>query len=91
MTFSLDTRTAARIDALGRELGMPKSAIVREAVAGYAESARQLPEAERLERLRQFEELVVRIPPRPRRDVEAELRELRRSRRTGWRGVSDES
>ncbi len=91
MTFSLDTLTAARISALARDLGKPKSAIVREAVSAYADSARRLTEAQRLERLREFTELVAKIPPRPREEVEAELRELRLSRRTGWRGTSDES
>lgn len=91
MTFSLDTLTAARISALARNLGKPKSAIVREAVSVYAQNAGRLTEEERLERLRTFQEVVARIPPRPREEVEAELDELRRSRRTAWLRRSEES
>lgn len=91
MTFSLDTLTAARIGALSERLGKPKSAIVREAVSVYARTKGKVTEEERIERVRVFRELVAKIPPRPREEVEAELRELRLSRRTGWRGTSDES
>ena len=91
MTFSLDTLTAARIAALSRDLGKPKSAIVREAVSVYARSAGKVTEEERVERVRVFKKLVARIPPRPREEVEAELEEVRRSRRTGWRPATDES
>ena len=91
MTFSLDTLTAARINALARDLGKPKSAIVREAVSVYAQNTGRLTEDERLERLRTFQEVVAKIPPRPREEVEAELEELQRSRRTGWRRTAEES
>lgn len=91
MTFSLDTLTAARIAGLARDLGKPKSAIVREAISFYAERSDRLSEEARLARLRRFDELVARIPPRPREEVEAELEELRRSRRAGWRPTTDES
>ena len=84
MTFSLDTLTAARIGALSEQLGKPKSAIVREAVSEYARNAGRVTEEERLARVRAFEELVARIPPRSREEVEAELEEIRRSRRAGW-------
>lgn len=91
MTFSLDTLTAARINGLARDFGKPKSAIVREAVSVYARTKGKVTEEERIERVRVFRELVAKIPPRPREEVEAEQRELRLSRRTGWRGTSDES
>ena len=84
MTFSLDTLTAARIGALSAQLGKPKSAIVREAVSEYARNAGRVTEEERLARVRTFEELVAKIHPRSREEVEAELAEIRRSRRTSW-------
>lgn len=84
MTFSLDTLTAARIGALSEQLGKTKSAIVREAVSEYARNAGRVTEEERLARVRTFEELVAKIPPRSREEVEAELEEIRRSRRAGW-------
>ena len=83
MTFSLDTLTAARITALSRDLGKSKSEIVQEAVSLYARYADRLSEDERLERVRTFKELVARIPPRSREEVEAELAALRHSRRGG--------
>lgn len=89
MTFSLDTLTAVRINGLARDLGKPKSAIVREAVSVYAERADRVSEAERIERVRLFKELVAKIPPRSCEEVKAELKELRRSRRTGWRRATD--
>ncbi len=91
MTFSLDTLTAARIGALARDLGKPKSAIVREAVSVYAQNAGRLTEEERLARVRTFNELVAKIPPRTREEVEAELEEVRRSRRAGWLHSTEES
>lgn len=91
MTFSLDTLTAARITALSRDLGKSRSEIVREAVSAYAGYADRLSEGERLERVRTFKELVARIPPRSREEVEAELAELRQSRRGGWLRGTEES
>ena len=91
MTFSLDTLTAARIGALARDLGKPKSAIVREAVSVYAQNAGRLTEEERLARVRTFKELVAKIPPRSREEVEAEQEEVRRSRRAGWLHSTEES
>ena len=84
-TFSLDTLTAARITALSRDLGKSKSEIVQEAVSLYARYADRLSEDERLERVRTFKELVARIPPRSREEVEAELAALRHSRRAALR------
>ena len=91
MTFSLDTLTAARITALARDLGKPKSAIVREAVSVYAERADRVSEAERVERVRLFKELVAKIPPRSQEEIDAELRELRLARRSGGRRTPVES
>ena len=91
MTFRLDTLTAARINALSRDLGKTRSAIVREAVSVYARTKGKVTEEERIERVRLFRELVAKIPPRPRDEVDAELRELRLARRGGGRGTPVES
>lgn len=91
MTFRLDTLTAARINALSRDLGKTKSAIVREAVSVYARTRGKVTEEERIERVRLFRELVGKIPPRPRDEVDAELRELRLARRGGGRRTPVES
>jgi hypothetical protein len=91
MTFTLDGETADRIDRTAARLGMPKSAVVREAVSEYAARAGRLSESERLRMLATFDEMVPRIPKRSAREIERELAEIRKSRRTGWRGGSARS
>jgi len=46
--------------------------------------ADRLSEAERLRMLKVLDEIRARLPLRSHSDVEAELREIRESRRTGW-------
>lgn len=85
VTFTLDKQTVDRIDAAAERLGIPKSGVVREAVAEYAARARELTEAERLHMLRVLDEIMKRPPTRPRAEAEAEKAEIRRARRTGGR------
>ena len=85
MTFSLDEATATRLDEAASALRKPKSEIVREAIRDYAERVGQLTEVERRRMLAVFDELVPAIPSRPADQVDAELAQLRRSRRAGGR------
>ena len=85
MTFTLDDRTAERIDRTAQRLGMPKSGVVREAVREYAARAGSLSEGERLRLLEAFDALVPRVPARPAAAVDREIAALRRSRREGGR------
>jgi hypothetical protein len=85
VTYTLDDRTVARIAQAAQRLGLPKSAVVREAVAAYAERVGRLGEGERLRLLALFDELVPKIPARPARAVDAELAALRAARRRGGR------
>jgi predicted DNA-binding protein len=87
-TFTLDEATAARLARLAERLRRPKSQVVREAILDYSERADRLGERERLRLLRDFDELVARIPERPLAEVEAELASLRESRRSGGRRSS---
>lgn len=87
MTFSLDRETAARLDRTAERLRKPKSEVVREAIAEYAERVGRLSEGERRELLRSFDRLVAAIPPRPVAEVEAELAEVRGARRAGRHGA----
>jgi predicted transcriptional regulator len=80
MTFTVDQRTADRIDTTARRLGIPKSGVIREAVAEYAARAGRLSEAERLRMLRTLDEIMARGPSRPQREVDRELAGLRRAR-----------
>jgi hypothetical protein len=91
MTFTLDGETADRIDRTAARLGMPKSGVVREAVAEYSARADRMSESERVRMLAVFDELIPRIPKRPGSEVAKEIAALRKSRRTGWGGNSKRS
>lgn len=83
MTFTLDAPTAERIDRTAARLGMSKSRVVREAVSEYAVRTGRMTEAERLKFLAAFDEFAPRTPTRPRKEVDAEIAEIRRARRQG--------
>ena len=89
MTFSLDRKTAERIDQMAQRLGLPKSGVIREAVREYTAQAGQLSDAERSRMLLVFDEVVSRIPHRPTDEVDWELQEIRSARRQGGRGTPE--
>jgi len=64
---------------------MPKSEVVRAAIAEYYDRIGRLSVGERLHTLRAFDELVPRIPARTAAEVDRELRSVRRARRGGGR------
>lgn len=81
MTFTLDEGTARRIDRTAKRLGLPKSGVVREAVAEYAARSGRLSEQERVHLLAVFDDVVARIPPRSAAAVDREIAAIRRARR----------
>lgn len=85
MTFSVDEETAARLRDAAYTLRKPKSQVVREAIADYADRIGRLTEAERRRLLDAFDEFVPAIPARPDHEVTSELTEIRRVRRGGGR------
>ncbi len=85
VTFSLDDDTVARLRTTAERLRKPQSQVVREAVAEYAARAGRLSEAERATLLRTFDRLVLTLPTRPARAVDAEINQLRAARRRGGR------
>jgi predicted DNA-binding protein len=85
MTFTLDEETALRIDRTAQRLDMPKSAVVREAVAEYAARAGRLSEQERLRMLKVFDDVIERIPLLPAKTTDTELAAIRRTRKQGGR------
>ncbi|OFW07634.1 MAG: hypothetical protein A3I61_17765 [Acidobacteria bacterium RIFCSPLOWO2_02_FULL_68_18] len=89
VTFTLDEETVRTIRTMAERRRKPQSLVVREAVARYAAEGDTLPEDERERRLAILRELMSQPPTRPQPDVDAELREVRRSRRTGWHRPSD--
>lgn len=85
VTFTLDHATLAHLNNAAERLAKPKSAIVREAIHDYHERIGRLSEGERVRMLRALDELLPKIPMRPKKDTDAELAELRRARRQGGR------
>ena len=85
MTFTLDEETALRIDRTAQRLDMPKSAVVREAVAEYAARAGRLSEQERRRMLKVFDDVIERVPRRSAKAADAELAAIRRARKQGGR------
>jgi hypothetical protein len=83
MTFSLDEPTAVRLEEASASLRKPKSEIVREAIRDYAERMGRLSEVERVRMLGVFDEAVAAIQKGSADDVDAELAEIRRTRREG--------
>ncbi len=81
VTYSLDDATVRRIRRAAERLGRPQSQVVREAVTEYAARTDRLSEAERLRMLEVLDQLRSEPAARSRESVDAELRELRRSRR----------
>jgi hypothetical protein len=89
VTFTLDGETIAAIRELARRKRKPQSLVVREAIAAYAAQEDKLSDGERDRRVRALDEILARPRTRPQAEVEHELREIRRARRTGWRRASD--
>jgi hypothetical protein len=85
VTFTLDVETVKRLEQAAKQLSRPKSQVIREAVQDYYDRMGRLSESERQRMLRVLDEMMARIPVRPRRDAERELKEIRRARRSGGR------
>jgi hypothetical protein len=82
VTFTLDVETIAGLRRSSERLSKSQSEVLREAVHDYSERIGKLSERARLALLERFDELVPRIPPRPLKEVEKELRAIREARRT---------
>ena len=89
MTFTFDETTVVRLNRVAARLSKPKSEIVREAIRDYEARSDRLSEAERLRMLRAIDEIMKKPPTRSQAEVDRELRDLRASRRQGWRRSSD--
>ena len=85
VTFSLDDKTIATLRHTAARLRKPQSAVVREAVAHYA-AQEDMTSPEERERILKVIAYMKTLPPSgPHSEAEREIREIRRSRRTGWR------
>ena len=89
VTFTLDEETVRRLRKIADRTKKPQSLVVREAVAHYAARDEKMSDAERDRMLRILDEMMKQPPTRSAEDVDRELREIRVSRRRGWRRPSD--
>jgi predicted DNA-binding protein len=85
VTFTLDQETIQRLETAAERLSRPKSQVIREAVQDYYDRLGRLSERERIEKLRVFDKLLPLVPSRPAREVDRELKAIRRERRSGGR------
>jgi predicted DNA-binding protein len=85
VTFTLDEVTVTRLNETARRLSKPKSAVVREAIDAYYAKNDKLSEAERQRMLAYLKEYAKVKLPGTHADAEREKREIRESRRLGWR------
>jgi hypothetical protein len=85
MTFTFDEATVSALRRSAERLAKSQSAVVREAIADYAERVGRLGESERRVLLKAFDELVPRIPRRSARSTNAEIEAIRHARRGGGR------
>ena len=84
LTFSLDDETVAALRTAARRTGKPQSLIVREAIAQHTAGETRLSDEDRDRLLGVLRRIRARPGARPQAEVDRELQEIRRSRRTGW-------
>lgn len=84
LTFSLDDETVAALKKAAERSRKPQSLIVREAIAEYTARDERLSPSERDRLLDLLRRIKQRPVTRTGAEVDRELREIRRSRRTGW-------
>jgi hypothetical protein len=84
VTFSLDDDTVAALRKAAARSRKSQSLVVREAIAEYSAREERLSQAERDRLLGVLRGVRSRPAMGSQADVDRELREVRRSRRTGW-------
>lgn len=85
VTLTLDPETVERIDRASKRMSKPRGEVIREAMKQFRPGKDKLPERERQRLLKILDEIAAMPPTRSPKEVEQELRELRRARRGGGR------
>jgi metal-responsive CopG/Arc/MetJ family transcriptional regulator len=85
ITIQLDRETLASVDKDAARLSKPRSEVLRQAIESSYPDRGPVSEAERLRRLRIMDEYMKKPPTRSQREVDRELAEIRRARRSGGR------
>ena len=81
VTFTLDDQTVERLRRTASRLAKPQSYVVREAVREYEARSAKLSDEERTRMLAIVDRMVQEPPTRTAAEVDAELGEIRASRR----------
>ena len=81
VTFTLDDQTVERLRRTASRLAKPQSYVVREAVREYEARSTKLSDEERARMLAVVDRMVQEPPTRTAAEVDAELKEIRGSRR----------
>ena len=84
VTFSLDDETVQLLRRVAERSRKAQRLVVREAVAQYAAREEKLTDAERERLLTVLRDIKAQPVTRPASEVDRELQDVRRSRRTGW-------
>ncbi|HYR41763.1 MAG TPA: ribbon-helix-helix protein, CopG family [Terriglobia bacterium] len=85
MTFTFDEQTAETLRRAAARLKKPQSVVVREAIQDYASRADRLSDDERKQMIKVLDRMIARSPKRTQAEVDAEIAEIRATRRTGGR------
>lgn len=85
ITVTVDEATVLRLQRAAARTGQAKNAVIREAIRDYDARVDRLSDKERRRLLRILDDFAASPPTRPQHEVKAELRELRRSRRSAGR------
>lgn len=85
MTFTLDDETVKAINLMAARSRKPKSQIVREGVQLRLERGERMSEEERERKIAATKEMMARPPEKTQADVDREIAEIRRARRSGGR------
>ena len=86
VTFTLDEQTVERLRRTAARLAKPQSYVVREAVREYEARSTKLSDEDRARMLAVVDRMVKEPPTRTAAEVDAELGEVRASRRRWGRG-----
>ena len=84
VTYTLDQATIDGIERTAARLGIPRSGVVREAIAEYVARTDRLSDGERRRLLTAFDELVPKATGRPAGAAKKEIAAIRSARRAGW-------
>lgn len=85
VTFTLDEATVDRINRAAVRRQIPKSQVVRDAIADYHAKGDRMSEAERQRKVKFLREYMAQPRTRTQTEVDREIAEVRAARRSGGR------